>query len=99
MAPAGPTAPDWRCPLLGVIRKWRFVAVRTGFDPFRTFGPSPRAACHALMREAQFPLLWGILWPGSAWNGDWQQYWRQTSPVLAVGGAVMKHARLPICNS
>jgi hypothetical protein len=37
-----------------------------------------------LMREAQFPLLWGILWPGSAWNGDWQQYWRQTSPVIAV---------------
>ena len=36
LAPTGPTGPVSRCPLRGVERKWRFGAVRTGFDPDRT---------------------------------------------------------------
>ena len=36
------TRPGWlgrRCPLFGVIRKWRLAAARTVFDPQQTPGP------------------------------------------------------------
>jgi hypothetical protein len=36
MAPLRHSGAVWRCPFLGVDRKWRFGAVRAGFDPFRT---------------------------------------------------------------
>jgi hypothetical protein len=40
LAPTGPTGPVWRCPLIGVDRKWRFGVVRAVVDPDRTLALS-----------------------------------------------------------
>ena len=56
LARTGPTGPVGRCPLFGADRKWRFEAVRTAFDPERTWATSKDISA-----SARLPATYGEL--------------------------------------